>query len=870
MNEPGPASPALRLASLDWPELVARLAAEARSEPGRAACEALVDPGALAGDLERARVLGEEVEEVARLLAAKVSPPPLAFDDVDPQLVATERGEILGHDELRPVAALCEVGAEARLFFRPVLPADDDAEGAGDSAEERERARRPATPLCGGHAAGLIPLRELARSIRETFDSSGQVRDEVSPELARLRREREALSGRVRSEIERLMRDETHAPVMQDQFWTIRQDRYVLPLKASAKSMGLGIVHDSSRTGETVFVEPVAVVALNNRLKMADLGIEHEVRRILEALSRNVAEAAPSLRGNLAILTTLDVICAKARLGFAYEGSPAVLVDDTFIELRQARHPLLVLRASREGFRVIPNDVTLGGDEARILIVSGPNAGGKTVTLKVLGLAALMVRAGLLVPAAPGSKVGFFDDVLPDIGDRQSVMGDLSTFSAHLANLAAILRAAGVGDVQNVGPGASDADPGARPTRRVLVLLDELMAGTNPEQGAALARATLEALAGLGEGALVVTTTHADALKALPEADPRFRNAGMEYDLARLAPTFRVRTGVPGRSYALDVAARMGMPAGVLARARELAGGTTVALEEVIATLEAREAELAEETVRLQRARAEMEATTDDQRAAREALERRERELAVHSRAAIEAAVREAREAIRVIVRQAQQAGSARAAEEARAALASAAETALRDLPHAPPVVRAAPAALKIGTRVRLAALGTEVVVAQLPDERGRLKVTMGKVTVGVHMSELAAPSAPSPAAPPSPVDPSKRKDIRRANARAAALAGDTRAAAPTQEETLAWAVPSGANTLDLRGQRADDVRDAVESYLDRAAMEDRSPVFILHGHGTGALKKVVRDYLAASPYVRRFAPGGKGQGGDGVTVVEI
>jgi DNA mismatch repair protein MutS2 len=865
MNEPGPASPAFRLASLDWPELVARLAAEARSEPGRAACEALVDPGALAGDLERARVLGEEVEEVARLLAAKVSPPPLAFDDVDPQLVATERGEILGHDELRPVAALCEVGAEARSFFRPVLAPGDEAEGDDEGAGDR--ARRPATPLCGTHAAGLVPLRELARSIRETFDSSGQVRDEVSPELARLRREREALSGRVRSEIERLMRDETHAPVMQDQFWTIRQDRYVLPLKASAKSMGLGIVHDSSRTGETVFVEPVAVVALNNRLKMADLGIEHEVRRILEALSRDVAEAAPSLRGNLAILTTLDVICAKARLGFAYEGSPAILVDDTFIDLRQARHPLLVLRAAREGFRVIPNDVTLGGDEARILIVSGPNAGGKTVTLKVLGLAALMVRAGLLVPAAPGSKVGFFDDVLPDIGDRQSVMGDLSTFSAHLANLAAILRAAGVGEGQEAGFSTERGGPGPRRARRVLVLLDELMAGTNPEQGAALARATLEALAGLGEGALVITTTHADALKALPEADPRFRNAGMEYDLARLAPTFRVRSGVPGRSYALDVAARMGMPAGVLARARELAGGTTVALEEVIATLEAREAELAEETARLQRARAEMEATTDDQRAAREALERRERDLAVHSRAAIEAAVREAREAIRAIVRQAQQAGSARAAEEARTALASAAETALRDLPRAPPVARAAPAALKIGTRVRLAALGTEVVVAQLPDERGRLKVTMGKVTVGVHLSELAAPTSPSPA---PPVDPSKRKDIRRANARAAALAGDTPAAAPTQEETLAWAVPSGANTLDLRGQRADDVRDAVESYLDRAAMEDRSPVFILHGHGTGALKKVVRDYLAASPYVRRFAPGGKGQGGDGVTVVEI
>jgi len=268
-----------------------------------------------------------------------------------------------------------------------------------------------------------------------------------------------------------------------------------------------------------------------------------------------------------------------------------------------------------------------------------------------------------------------------------------------------------------------------------------------------------------------------------------------------------------------------------------------------------------------------MEASTDDQRTARAALERRERELAVHARAAVEVAVREAREAIRAIVRQAQEAGSARAAEEARVALATTAEAALRDLPPPPaPAPAPAAAALTIGARVRLAALGTDVTVAQLPDERGRLKVLMGKVTVGVHVSELAGQPAPvaKPAHSPSagPGGAGARKDIRRANARAAALAGD--APAPNPEESMAWAIPSAANTLDLRGQRADEVRDAVESYLDRAAMEDRSPVFIIHGHGTGALKKVVRDYLAASAYVRRFAPGGKGQGGDGVTVVEI
>jgi DNA mismatch repair protein MutS2 len=852
------ASPEARLSSLDWPELVGRLAALARSPLGRAACETLRDPRCLAADLEQARGLGAEVEEAAVVLGRGLELPALGFDDVRPFLEAAESAQLLGPDELRPVALLCEIAAEARRFFcaPPEGSAEDGAGGAG--APEPSR-RRPPTPVLAAYAAPLEPCRELARTIRETFDAAGEIRDEASPELARRRRERELISARVRTDIERLMRDETHAPVMQDQFWTVRQDRYVLPLKASAKSMGLGIVHDSSRTGETVFVEPVAIVELNNRLKVADLEIQHEIRRILEALSREVAEAAPALRENLRVLAALDVITAKARLGVGYGGSPAVLVDDTFVDLREARHPLLMLRAAQEHFRVVPNDIVLGGDAARVLIVSGPNAGGKTVMLKTIGLAALMVRAGMLLPAAPGSRIGFFHDVLPDIGDRQSVMGDLSTFSAHLANLAAILRAATVGD-QTPASAASRAG-------RVLVLLDELMAGTNPEQGAALARAVLEALAQLGDRALVVTTTHADALKALPETDPRFRNAGMEYDLTKLTPTFRVRTGTPGRSYAFDVAARMGLPAGVLARARELAGGTTAALEDVIATLEAREAALGEETARLGRARLEMEATTEDQRSAREALQRRERELAIHSRAAIEAAVREAREAIRAIVRQAQEAGSARAAEDARVALADTAEAVLRELPKATPPVAAPVAALKIGARVRVSALGTEAIVAQLPDERGRLKVTMGKVTVGVHVSELSESALGKPAAAPA-VAPTVRKDIRRANARAAALSGEAPAANP--DDSLGWAVPSSTNTLDLRGQRADDVRDAVEAYLDRAALADRSPVVILHGHGTGALKKIVREYLAASPYVKRWAPGGKGQGGDGVTIVEI
>jgi DNA mismatch repair protein MutS2 len=849
-------------ASLDWPDLVTRLGAEAQSEVGRALCLELLDPAALASTAAEARRLMELVAEAAGVLATGLGFPGLGFLDVSPVLDAAMRGEVLGWIELRPVAELCDVAGDARRFFgAPVV-----------EAAPGEPPAPPRTPLLAAWVEPIEPCAGLARRIRATFDPSGSVRDDVSPELARLRREREATSSRVRSEIERLMQDDSFAGLLQDRFWTIRQDRYVLPLKASAKSMGLGIVHDSSRTGETVFVEPSSVVELNNRVKLADLQIEHEIRRILEELSGAVAEAGGALRDDLVVLGELDRICAKARLGVAYRGSPGVLVDDTFVDLRQARHPLLVLRAAarKPGFTVVPNDVELGASAARVLVISGPNAGGKTVYLKTLGLAALMARAGLLLPAAPGSRIGFFDHVLADIGDHQSVMGDLSTFSAHLANLGDILRVAA----------ATAATSGAR----ALVLLDELMAGTNPDQGGALARATLEGLADLGERVLAVATTHADVLKAVAETDPRFENAGMEYDAAGLTPTFRVRIGVPGRSYALDIAARMGLPAAVLERARALAGTTTVALEEVIATLEAREAALGRETERLAEARALLEASTEDQRTAREALERRERELGRHARAAVELAVREAREAIRAIVRQAQEAGSARAAEAARQALATTAEAALRQLPS-PPLREGAAAgalggadALKVGARVRVPALGgAGGTVVKPPDERGRLKVAVGKVTVDLHVSELGEAEAGGPRGPATGLGGAqpaarRRPEIRRAEARAAALAGDQPGAAAeaASSDAIAWAIQNDRNTLDLRGRRADDVIDAVDTYLDRAALEDRSPVFIVHGHGTGALKKIVRAHLAASSYVRRWAPGAKGQGGDGVTVVEV
>jgi DNA mismatch repair protein MutS2 len=766
---------------LDWPELCARLAAQAESSRGEVACRALP----LCESAAEARERMADVSELQTLLRLGESLPALGFPEIEAHLQGVAQGAPLGPEELRQVADFCETAASARRFYGRI--ADQDP--------------RMQAPRMSKLAAGLGYHDELVRMARETFDAAGELRDGASPDLGRLRRERDMVAARVRGEADRLLQSEEYAPYLQDQFVTLREDRFVLPLRASFKSMGLGIVHDTSRSGETVFVEPTALVELNNRLKVAEIEIRRESRRILEELAGVVSQAAEGLRADRDILTRLDVLAAAARLSVAYDGAPVEIIDEPIVDLRLLRHPLLALRAVESGLKVTPNDVALGQipgrSTAKALVVSGPNAGGKTVLLKSVGLAALVARAGLPVPAGPGSRVGFFHQVLADIGDQQSVMGDLSTFSAHLANLSGILDLARAATDENL-----------------LILCDELMVGTHPEQGAALARAMLEVLA--DAPGLVLVTTHFDNLKALAETDPRFRNAGMEYDLHRLRPTFRLKDGVPGRSYAFDIAARIGLPAPVLDRARALIDAGNLGLEETLRNLQEREQALQrsnqalEETRReLEQAKQDLDAQADASQAAADALTRRERELAARSREAVDAAVREAREAISEIVREAKRTRTAQAVQVARAALDRKAKEATTSLPEAPPL------------------------------DVARLRQALADRALGVGGKKAkASPSSKS-----------------RASER------------PEAQDVV---LQSRANSLDLRGQRADEALAELEAFLDRSALEGADTVFVIHGHGTGALRKVVREYLATSPYVERFRPGGAGEGGDGVSVVSL
>ncbi|MCA9676634.1 MAG: endonuclease MutS2, partial [Myxococcales bacterium] len=398
-------------------------------------------------------------------------------------------------------------------------------------------------PRLAGLGAELADLGHLFHPILEAFDPDGRLVDHASDALGPLRRALAGIRGQLDKRMDTLVGDPRFAPYLQDSFYTQRDDRYVLPVRHDGKGFVKGILHGTSGSGQTLFIEPEEIVDLNNRLKLAECDVLDEERRILAKFSGWVAEEADAIDVGVVVAEVLDVIAASARLADDLVASAPIVDDAPRIGLLHARHPLMLLSDRR----CVANDITVAA--ATTLLVSGPNAGGKTVALKTSGLAALMVRAGLHVPAESGSVMGWFDDVRTDIGDAQSLERDLSTFTGHVLALRTFLTECGAG---------------------TLLLIDEIAVGTDPDQGAALAQAVLEALAARGVTAIV--TTHYERLKAMGAVDPRFANASVGYDLQRMAPTFKLHLGTPGSSGALTVARTMGLPGPIVERAQGLLG----------------------------------------------------------------------------------------------------------------------------------------------------------------------------------------------------------------------------------------------------------------------------------------------------------
>jgi DNA mismatch repair protein MutS2 len=783
------------LHDLGWGQLCAELAARARTPMGRDRCSSLL-PGADPDATRRHLGLVEE----ARLLDRHERELPLADAvDVRPSLGRAAREGTLEPEELMQVARLIRASDSARRFC----------------FSQADRA-----PLHFGQAQELSELVPLAQELERAFDPSGRLLDTASPLLGELRERARGLHRAIKQRIEELLKDEKIVPMLRDAYYSVRGDRYVLPVRAEHRSHLPGIVHNASNSGQTLFIEPQQLVELGNQLTIAEAGALEEEQRILHELSGAVGRRAPALERDVEIIAVLDEAAAGGRLSDDLDAGAPELGGERF-ELRKARHPLLVLQRKPAG--VVANDVALPAP-AQALIVSGPNAGGKTVTITAVGLCALMARAGLPLPAEAGSRMPLYRTVYTAIGDEGDLARDLSTFTAHLSALKWILEAAGPG---------------------TLALIDEIAADTDPREGAAIAVAALEKL--VAAGAQVLITTHLEELKALALADPRFAPASVGFDVERLAPTYRLRLGEVGASSAIEIARRVGLPEDVCVRAREILGSGASVVSQAVERLEQERAVSARRSAELLASREAVERERASLQRERERLRELEQETRAGARAELIEDLRRRRDEVAALVARLQAAPAMAQAVDAQRAVEQAVAAEEREQARAAEPEALPEAALEPGARVKHVRLGTEGVVLEVQD--GTATVQMGALRSKVPVQDLL-PIA---------------RHVRQAGFRKTKAERLERA-----EQARAAAVQVRVPVADVRGMRVDEALRAVELELDRATRAGDERVHVLHGHGSGALKSAIREHLQRSPYVRRSRPADQHEGGDGITIAEL
>jgi DNA mismatch repair protein MutS2 len=672
-------------------------------------------------------------------------------------------------------------------------------------------------PLLAAVAERLISAESEERRIRAAVDDAGDVRDAASRALGELRREIRGARGRIVARLEQYIASLPSRFQVSDASVTVRDGRYVIPIRREGRGEVGGLVHDESATGHTLFVEPPVAIELMNRLRELEIAEAREVQRILRELTDALRPEQEAIEAAFDALVEIDTLYARARYALHVNGHrPDVVLDGRELLLVQARHPLL-LATIRD---VVPFDLVLEPGE-RTMLVSGPNTGGKTVLLKAVGLIAALTQAGIIPPVGKGTRLPLFADIFADIGDEQSIEASLSTFSAHLKNLREIIEGA---------------------DERSLALIDEMGSGTDPAEGGALADAILRTLN--RRGTLTVATTHLGQLKAIAGEVDGVINASLQFDAVALQPTYRLQKGVPGRSYGLAIARRLGLPAELLAEAESALPQTERETGQLLEELEKKDRALTAALADASSERARTAKLAEQVKEREESLRRREREaerrarqqardILLNARAEIEDAIRE--------LRAAAEGGTAALDAAARGARRRVEEKAKRESALTPstssPPRGGAPVAE--GSHVRIEATGLHGVVVELRDARATVEV--GGLRMQVPVSGLSATAAPEPA---------------------------------RQKKTTAssWSMPDleVSTELDLRGMRAEEVAGRLQPALDAAIQADLPSLRIIHGKGTGALREVVTDLLKTDGRVRTFRPGGVGEGGTGVTVAEL
>lgn len=777
--------------TLELPRVLEMLAGCAVTDEGRERALALRPMT----DIEDVRRAQEETSAAVKLLILRGTPGFAGIRPVAASLQRADMGGSLNTRELLEVAAVLRAARTAGEY------------GAGEE-------KSPISHLF--HA--LTPNRFLEDTITNSIVGEDELADSASPELASIRRHMRATESKVRDILQKLI-SSNQSKYLQEAIITIRSDRYVVPVKSEYKNAIPGLVHDVSSSGSTFFIEPMGVVKANNELRELLAKEKKEIERILAELSAQCATHKEDILEDYQLLVWLDAIFARAKLSLKLECTEPRL-SDKYLRLRGARHPLLDQK------KAVANDLELG-ERFDTLVITGPNTGGKTVTLKTLGLITLMAQCGLHIPAKDDSTVRVVSRVLADIGDEQSIAQSLSTFSSHMVNIVGILE---------------EADDES------LILFDELGAGTDPVEGAALAAAIIESARGLG--AQVAATTHYAELKVYAMTTPGVENASCEFNVETLAPTYRLVLGIPGKSNAFAISRRLGLPEYIIEKAAARLDAENVRFEDVLTRLDQQRQEMERERTEARRLKLEMEQSASKAREYREKLEAERAKVVEKAQAEARAIIQEARDASDLAISELkelqkrrdldwQQVNDSRA--EARRLL-NEAERGIggpAQEVETPPPTRPAVA----GDTVELVSMGTKATVLSV-NKDGSLQLQAGILKISAKQDEVRVVEGES----------QSQKEARRIVARA--------------EHTLRTAaVPS---QVDLRGMMTDEAIAVLERFLDTAMMGKLETVTIIHGKGTGAVRNAVRTYCRRSRYVKSFRPGRYGEGEDGVTVVEL
>ena len=721
-------------------------------------------------------------------------------------------------------AHLKRAGVGATLSPKALLDVAESLRAAR-SARDSLVTERENTPYITAMAGGLFTNRPLEEDVFDAILSEDEISDHASPELYSIRRHIKQCSEKMRDKLNEIIRNPSLSKYLQDTIITQRNGRYVLPVRADSRQFINGLVHDQSASGATLFIEPAAVVEAGNDLRQWTVKERQEIERILSALSQRIAPDAEAIEQNLDTLAELDMLFAKANLARNMRAVQPKLNAEGRIRILEGRHPLI------DPAKVVPSNLWIGQDFTS-LVVTGPNTGGKTVTLKTVGLLTLMAQAGLQVPAALGTELSLFDEVFADIGDEQSIEQSLSTFSSHMTNIVRILR-----DV----------------TPHSLVLFDELGAGTDPTEGAALAISILERLRTMR--VITLATTHYSELKAYALSTPGVENASVEFNVETLRPTYRLSIGVPGKSNAFEISRKLGLDEALIADAGKRLSENQIRFEDVIANAEyhrqvaEKERALAEEAHKeTQRLQNEVEKQREALAAQRDEIIKKAREEA---RRTLIKAQRESEELIATL-KKARAKDSAPLKEHELSALKRQMQSSIDGLSGAlqSEVLSATepPRDLKPGETVELTMLGTQGTVLAPPDEKGEVMVQAGVMKMKVHISQMRRVKAGSPA-------PQKRKP---GAPKSGSSASSLPAAGPASME------------CDVRGMTLEEAIGAVDLFLDNCAMQHLKQVQIIHGKGTGVLRAGIQQHLKKHRNVAEFRLGRYGEGEDGVTVVTL